>query len=255
MIEGNVRFVNSGLGNSFKLSAAFDDGVPMVVALSDTNEGNATRKFKIVRRSAFGKIRLTCEMRCDRRTPSYAGANLDTVGFQQLEIMNSPLRDVAFGSLSVNETTEGLNPLESSAEGLFRWGVSPGTVLSFQTGQETSMTLGYRFSSPIPGQTVMVEVNGNILKTYSDLKPHRWLQEGIDDVLLFKSISGNNTVVFHYLKGNGGCPDCTFAAQDPRALAVAFTNLRIEKSDAVDGGDVVFSDVPISPNTNQVMQK
>jgi hypothetical protein len=101
----------------------------------------------------------------------------------------------------------------------------------------------------------MVEVNGKILRTYSDLKPHRWLQDGIDDVLPFKSTSGNNTVVFHYLKGNGNCPDCTFASQETRALAVAFTNLRIEKSDAVDGRDVVFSDIPMSPNTKQVMQK
>lgn len=248
LIEGHVGFVNSGSGNSFKLLAAFDDGAPMTVVLSDKVEGESTRRFKIVRRGAFDKLRLTCEMQCDIRTPSYPGANLDTVGFHQMELTNTPLRDVAFGSLSVSEATAGLNPPEATAEGLFRWGLSPGTTMSFQAAQESPMTLAYRFSNPIPGQTVMVEVNGQILRTYSDLQPHRWLQDGIDDVLPFKSVTGNNTIVFHYLKGNGSCQDCTFAPQDSRPLAVAFTTLRLEIAGTVDGGDMVFSSAPLPLN-------
>ena len=168
-------------------------------------------------------------MRCAEQTPQYPGSNLESVGFRELRFQATPLADLAWGSASLVETFQGLDPAEKSPEGAFRWAHGSETSCTFQANAGERIRLDFAFTNILPNQSVRLLLNGRTVGTYDRLLSQKWLRETVADTLSLTATAGKNRLVFQFAAYNGRDATSTFAPEDTRLLAAAFTRLRIEK--------------------------
>lgn len=120
-------------------------------------------------------------------------------------------------------TITGLSEIEKNAEGsIWRWALGPETRLTFKLPRTQSLALVFSFLNSISGQDVVVEANGATLEKVADIN-----QDTIKRRVEFQSLEGLNTVVFKYKNWNKN--PVAFAPNDPRPLAIQFTQLTIEE--------------------------
>ncbi|WP_459935096.1 hypothetical protein [Fundidesulfovibrio butyratiphilus] len=100
-----------------------------------------------------------------------------------------------------------------------RWLSGPETTLRFRTGQAGPLRLVFRFTSPLPGQTVTVLVNGAQAGVFPPDPSAR--REAA-----FTAKAGENTVTLRFALWNHG--QTTIAPADPRKLAGLFRELSVE---------------------------
>jgi len=119
-------------------------------------------------------------------------------------------------------TVAGLSEIEKNAEGsIWRWALGPETRLTFQMPRTQSLAVVFSFLNSISGQDVVVEANGVTVKI-ADIN-----QDTIKRRLEFQGIEGLNTIVFKYKNWNKN--PVAFAPNDPRPMAIQFTQLTIEE--------------------------
>ena len=229
LIEGEVKMHSSGAGNSITELISINNESPRKLVRLENGEGSVAQRFKVVRPNPISSLSFQTDMVCGSHTPSYAGSNLDTVGFNELSFSVTPFDHVRWGSLTVMETFTGLDPVENAPEGSFRWGHGPQTSCSFSVNENEKVILDFSFSNVLPEQDVTVVFNGNAVKNFSKLPRQQWLHEATSGKMPLYARKGENTVEFRYSRYNGLDPGSTFAPTDSRKLAVAFTEFKIEK--------------------------
>lgn len=100
-----------------------------------------------------------------------------------------------------------------------RWLTGPETTLRFRVDQARPLRLVFRYTSPLPGQTVTVLINGAQAGVFPP-DPAAGRQ------LAFMAKSGENTVTLRFALWNHG--QTTIAPADPRKLAGLFRELSVE---------------------------
>ena len=106
-----------------------------------------------------------------------------------------------------------------------RWALGPETIMAFILSNEKEIRLHLAFNNPIRGQQMDLEINGQIIKQWTNIPPHKWLNEWVDEAVSFSGKPGVNTIVFKWKDWNHN--RTTFAPNDPRPLSVTFFRLRI----------------------------
>ncbi|MFN6484064.1 MULTISPECIES: hypothetical protein [unclassified Nostoc] len=138
-----------------------------------------------------------------------------------------PFLDLSEADLIKFQVPYGLNlkglTLETHQGSIWRWGLSPETLLKFKLPNSKSVALAFSFMNPINGQDIFVEANGVTLDKLVNISK----DTNIKRRLKFQSIPGWNTVVFKYKDWNNG--KVTFAPDDERKMTVNFTQLAIEE--------------------------
>lgn len=134
--------------------------------------------------------------------------------------------DLIENVLPDNFEISGLHPIERDHILKIRWALYEETQLTFTLLKEKKLRLYLAFNNPIPGQQVDLEINGQIIKQWTDIPQHNWLNEWIDEAVSFTGKPGVNTIVFRYKDWNHN--RTTFVPNDPRPLSVAFLRLRID---------------------------
>lgn len=228
LIEGEIHAFSKGEGNILTGSVSLDGEPPVNVCQVQGKTGAVRSRFKFFKRGPVSTLLFKVDMVCDVLTPSYPGSNLDTVKFNELWLKVTPLTDFRFGSTSLLETFQGLDPEENTPEGRFRWGHGPVTSCSFQVRKAQSVRVAYAFTNVIPGQEVTITHNGDVVGKLKDLLAQKWLTDVVRGELTLEARPGENTVNFQFSKYNGQCNTSTFAPKDTRPMAVAFTKLTIE---------------------------
>lgn len=120
-------------------------------------------------------------------------------------------------------TTEHLRPVEQSSEGPYRTALGREVTVNLPLATATPLTLAFGLKNPLPGQTVTVRLNGNILGEYALDKPDTRLQK----TLTAQFLPGLNTLSFLFGKANDG-PDRN--KDIPPGYAAQFTTLSLEET-------------------------
>lgn len=121
-------------------------------------------------------------------------------------------------------TVTGIDLIEKNAQTSWRWAIGPETRLTFKLAKAQPLLVVFSFNNPISDQDVVIEANGKTVDKILDIKQNGAI---IQHSVEFQAVEGVNTVVFKYKNWNKR--PVTFAPEDPRQMAVAFTQLAIEK--------------------------
>ncbi len=117
----------------------------------------------------------------------------------------------------------GLSEIEKNAQGSsWRWALGPETRLTFKLPRSQSLALVFSFVNPISSQNVVIEANGVSVGRFVGINQGDIIKRRVE----FQSLEGLNAVVFKYKNWNNN--KITFAPNDPRFMAIEFTQLAIE---------------------------
>ncbi|WP_428563576.1 MAG: GDSL-type esterase/lipase family protein [Solidesulfovibrio sp. DCME] len=119
----------------------------------------------------------------------------------------------------------GLGGIEHDTIGTWRWGFGPQSTVAFTLARDTPLTLEARLTNGIPGQDVIILVNGQEKARLAGLGRQAWLTEGTDVRLPIAAKAGANTITVRYGKWNGHGTEAPPGDASP--YAVAFTRFAI----------------------------
>lgn len=127
----------------------------------------------------------------------------------------------------------------------FRWGYGPQSEVQFELEEDRALSLNLQMTSPIPGQIVVIEHNGEAIGTTegSELRG-RWLSMD----LFVPAVAGVNRLVFRYADWNGNVSQVFDNANWP--AAVKFRDFSFEPFEGYAGGSLMtlepLSDITVS---------
>ena len=127
-------------------------------------------------------------------------------------------------TLDATVQTTGLRDIEFDPAGKWRWAVGPESRISFRQQQARPMRLEFAISNPLPGQSIVLSINGQEVKRYDNLPATPWLAATLSESLPFDAQAGTNEIVFTYSLQNGR--GATLGSSDQTPYAVSFTTLR-----------------------------
>jgi len=118
---------------------------------------------------------------------------------------------------------EGIGPIEIKED--YRWAFGPSSTISFILSEDRKVLLTFQLSNPIPGQTLTIAANENVLKHYSAIPTQTNFNPWNSTRLYISGRRGINTITFSFgiWNQNGFILD----SHDPRAFAMAFKELKI----------------------------
>ena len=226
LLSLGFEYKNLGEDNTITVSTRFDDQPAVVLFTSRGVDPKRGRRFLITRRTPYKRLAILVRLVCAEKTPLYPGGNLETIAFRKilLDIVPSGV----FDSKTIEHVEEsGLARVEYNDVNLWRWGLGPKTVLSFDLDKAGPVILDYALESSIPKQGLVVTANGETLEKEADLPPNARLAKS----LRIRGLKGRNTIEFAYTRWNNNSadPDATFAKTDIRPMAVFFKKLLLER--------------------------
>lgn len=226
-----VKTFNKGRENRLAFRYAFDDEPWKEAFVSQGPDTLSERRVRFKRDAPYSRLNLAVEMRCEPITPSYPGGNLETLGFEGLEMSVRKAEGDLFKPETLDQdiTTTGLDGVARDGDKTWIWGKGPESRIDFELPEARAVTLDMAFTNPIPGQEVVIEANGREIARYADLPARPWLSGGVAERLSFQGLAGRNALTIRYAAHNAmpGRPEATFAPGDPSPYAAAFTALRL----------------------------
>lgn len=219
LLQWVIEYKNEGKDSTMAFSAVFDDEEPAPLFTSTGPDPAGSRTVNIVRERPYKRLALRLTTVCAPYTARYPGGNLETAAFRgfDLEIVPTGLFDSP--GLAVRE--EGLGKIEHNEANLWRWGLGPKSELRFELPREGRYVLECDFANVIPGQSLAVAANGEVLAVVSDMAA------GAVKTLRLpvSGRKGVNAVALAYGDWNQG--RTSFAPTDLRTMALFFRKLRL----------------------------
>ena len=134
------------------------------------------------------------------------------------------LIDLILTQYPYDMTVNGVSNLEKNDETIFRWFFGGKTELQFRLDQKQPLILCLDFRNTFPGQTISVEINGQVLESFHDIHKGARLQRrypfrGQDD----------NEIVLRYKMTNGSLE---YYPDDSRDLSAMFFEFKVLYADA-----------------------
>lgn len=216
------EYKNEGQGSTMAFSVVFDDepAIPLFTSTGPDPAGNRT--VGLVRERPYKRLRLRLTTVCASFTARYPGGNLETAAFRGFDLAIAPTG--FFDSPGLDVTEAGLGKIEHNAANLWRWGLGPRSLLTFELPADGRYELLCDFANVIPGQTVTFAANGQELAKLADLPA-----DAIRSVRLpVAGRKGQNVVSLDYADWNQG--KTSFAPTDIRTMALFIRKLRLVPS-------------------------
>lgn len=120
---------------------------------------------------------------------------------------------------------KGLNPAERDGDTAWRWALGPETTLRFNLAASRPCRLDLALNNPCPGQRLVIEINGEPLRTYADLPAAPWLAPSVVDAIPFPGRAGENVITFRFALSNHR--GLVISEKDTRPLAAAVLALSL----------------------------
>lgn len=216
-----LEYKNQGQGSTMAYSVRFDDEPPAPLFTSHGPDPAEAATVSITREKPYKTMTLSLETICADQTARYPGGNLETAAFRgfDLEIVPSGPFDSPAVISNLRETN--LGKIEHNQTNIWRWGLGPSSLLTFELDQATPLWLEFDFDNHLPGQNVVIAANGEIIATSSNLaagaqERHR---------LPIAGRPGKNTVIIATTIWNHG--EVTFAETDIRPMSLFIRKLRL----------------------------
>jgi len=235
VVSLDSRYHLKGQGNTLKVFYRFDeedwfpiqslDSMPPSTTSDDFPFANHAVSYQ--RLAPFQKLRVAFELNCSQITPRYDGGNLSSAVLNGFTLGIDHLTQDLFASdglLDNRISFVGFNGVERDGSKAWRWAMGPSSNLTIELPEDAPISIKFAFHSFIPGQSVSVMVNGQVVKQYSNLDRSQWIENSISDAITFSGIKGRNTVVFAFDKWNGQ-PERYLS--DAGTHSVAFTRLEL----------------------------
>ncbi|MBI4805650.1 MAG: glycosyltransferase family 39 protein [Desulfovibrio sp.] len=224
----DLHYALEGSGNSMVVTCSFDDALAQEVFSSSAQAGTHPKRIILRAPNPYRTVDVTCTMTSSSLTPSFYTMS-NAVSFSKMELTILPTPPEEF-LLDLPVAIRDLSQVESTPEGSYRWGSGPETTLRFNVPKSGRIRLEMGLNNPIPGQGFTVLINDSIVKRLENLPAAPWLQNAKSVLLDVDVKAGDNTLVLRYDLWNGkpqASPAVNFAPGDGRALAMAFTSLRL----------------------------
>jgi hypothetical protein len=125
-------------------------------------------------------------------------------------------------------TLNGMSPITQRDGQRSRWGLGPETQIAFWSAGNRGMELRFRLLNNIPGQGVLILVNGVEVVRLSGLEGRPGSELWVSRTIQFKSVAGRNEIRFIYGDWNG--KERLYFLKDGRPIAVNFFELGIHLS-------------------------
>ena len=216
-----LEYKNQGQGSTMAYAVRFDDEPATPLFTSHGPDPAEAATISITREKPYKTMLLSLETICADQTARYPGGNLETAVFRgfDLEIVPSGPFDSPAVIANLRETN--LGKIEHNQNNIWRWGMGPSSLLTFELDQARPLWLEFDFDNLIPGQNVVVAANGDIIATLSGLaagtqERHR---------LPLAGRPGKNTVIIASTIWNHG--SITFAETDIRPMSLFIRKLRL----------------------------
>ncbi len=220
LLQWRLEYKNEGQGNTMAFSVRFDDEPKEPLYTSNSPEGEVERFVSVVRTKPYKTVALRLETVCAPLTARYPGGNLETAAFRgfDLEIVPTGL----FDSPDVPGIEEvHLGKIEHNEANIWRWGLGPESGLAFDLPEAAPLVLELDFANVLPGQTVTVAANGEVVARFANLPADATESRRIP----IPGRTGRNTVTIACSDWNHG--KTTFAATDIRPMALFLRKLRL----------------------------
>ncbi|MFP5259287.1 MAG: glycosyltransferase family 39 protein [Acidobacteriota bacterium] len=216
-----LEYKNQGQGSTMAYAVRFDDEPPVPLFTSHGPDPAEAATVSITREKTYKTMVLSLETICADQTARYPGGNLETTVFRgfDLEIVPSGTFDSPAAIGNLRETN--LGKIEHNQAQMWRWGMGPSSLLTFELEQAGPLWLEFDFDNLLPGQNVVVAANGEIIATLANLaagaqERHR---------LPIAGRPGKNTVIIASTVWNHGT--VTFAETDIRPMSLYIRKLRL----------------------------
>ena len=215
------EYKNQGQGSVMAFAARFDDEPPVPLFTSTGPDPAEAKTVTIGREAPYRTLTLTLETVCADQTARYPGGNLETAAFRgfDLEIVPAGRFDAAPVVADLQEIN--LGKIEHNEANIWRWGLGPSSTLTFALAQAMPLWLEFDFDNVLPGQSVVVAANGEIIATLNGLDAGS--QHSLR--LPIAGRAGNNDVIIAYTHWNHGT--ATFAQTDIRPMSLFIRKLRL----------------------------
>ncbi|MFP5220965.1 MAG: glycosyltransferase family 39 protein [Acidobacteriota bacterium] len=221
LVEMNTTAMRQG--DSLEVSYRFDDE-PFQRAIGLGNPvGDGTISLHVRRDAPYATLDIRVRLASGRDSATFYNIP-ESPGFNGMTVSLSPADDQFDFEIPVVQSQ--IDAPEQSGDSRFRWGKGPESILLFATSSPEPVTLELDASSPIPAQRVEVLLNGSSAGAL-DL-PHAGETGSLR--LTLPCAAGSNVILLRYARWNHGDhadPAETFAPQESRTLAAAFTRLRL----------------------------
>lgn len=231
----------SGKGHVFQVFCAYDDEEPRLVFDLPPDWTADTARIRLQRRKPFQHLSVTVAMADPESNVSFYSIS-DSIRFEKMDIAVSET-DAALDA-DVAVAMEHIGEIETVPEGRFRWGLGPQSTMRFHLERPEPMRLEMACNNPIPGQTMEILVNGVVLAKVGPMAAQPWLAQTTPVHLDFAGQAGDNTVTLRYGTYNHqepAAPGSTFAPDDGRRLALAFTTLKLSRAGEQQDSFVVLA--------------
>lgn len=220
LLQWSLEYKNEGQGNTMAFSVRFDDEPPLPLFTSQGPDGQGHRTASLRRTEPYKTLTLGLQTVCAPATALYPGGNLETAAFRgfDLEIVPAGL----FDSPAFENVEEiNLGKIEHNEANIWRWGLGPQGGLAFDLQEAAPLWLEFDFASVIPGQTVTVSANGQVVTQFADLPADARESRRIP----IAGQKGRNTVTIAYADWNHG--KTTFSETDVRPMSLFIRKLRL----------------------------
>ncbi|EKO39239.1 MAG: Dolichyl-phosphate-mannose-protein mannosyltransferase [Solidesulfovibrio magneticus str. Maddingley MBC34] len=220
----------AGKGHVFQVSCAYDDEEPRLVFDLPPDWTAEKARIRLQRRKPFTFLTVTVTMADPESNVSFYGIS-DSIRFEKMDVAVSEPDGVLDADVAVD--MEHIGEVETVPEGRFRWGDGPQSAMRFHLDRPEPMRLDMACNNPIPGQTVEILVNGVVMGKVGPLAAQPWLAQTTPVHLDFAGQAGDNVVTLRYGAYNHqepAAPGSTFAPDDGRPLALAFTTLKLSRA-------------------------
>lgn len=214
--------------DQFNISYSYDDTGFNKLDIPDQHAKNqSTLIFKPA--LPFRTLTVRVSMTRNSRYPGYTNTDNSVVQFSGFSVYANSISQELFESPTLDIAKFRFGTPEKSEDTPYSWGYGPDSTFSFTVPYEQDITLEYGFNNPINNQDVVFFHNENIIAAHMNLPAQPWLKNSTEGALVIKAKPGVNTIRIAYRSWNTNSldPAATFAPQDGRAMAVAFTKLLI----------------------------
>lgn len=210
-------------GDALEVLYRFDDEpFQSVMDLRSTAE-TGTIHLNIRRVAPYSTLDIRARLASGKDSASFYNIPISP-SFHGMDVRLSPA-DQQF-DFAIPAVQSGINDPEQGNGARFRWGNGPESIILFHTPEPEQVVLEMEASSAIPAQRVEVLLNGH---SAGSLDLPAAGQSG-SARLAMQAAAGTNVILLRYARWNHGDhndPAETFAPQESRSLAAAFTRLRL----------------------------
>ncbi|MHC1789092.1 glycosyltransferase family 39 protein [Solidesulfovibrio sp.] len=215
-----LEYKNQGQGSTMAYFLRFDDEPEVPLFTSHGPDPAEAATVSILREKPYTTLQLTLEIVCADHTARYPGGNLETAAFRGFDLEIIPTGH--FDSPAVTDLREhNLGKIEHNATNIWRWGLGPQGMLTFDLAEARPLWLEFDFDNILPGQNVVIAANGEIIATLADLAAGARESRRLP----IAGRPGRNSLILATTDWNHGTT--TFAATDIRPMSLFIRKLRL----------------------------